>query len=171
MWSRAQLLHLCAPPDPRSAPLGHHRRQGRDHTRLSRAHSCYAVAAFHEALRILLSYGRRRKASDYAYHEKALRQTVEARGREVTSNMTKSSSCSIFPASSRARRRIWSRALAREDHGIWTTLSEPVQIRIGILNQLTPEAITEIVGRFADAMLAMGAEFDKQKVMNGLKTY
>jgi len=31
-----------------------------------RTHSCYAVAAFHEALRILLSYGRRRKASDYA---------------------------------------------------------------------------------------------------------
>ena len=31
-------------------------------------HSCYAVAAFHEALRIILGYGRRRKASDYAYH-------------------------------------------------------------------------------------------------------
>ena len=51
-------------------------------------HSCYAVAAFHEALRIILGYGRRRKASDYAYHEKALRQAVEAMGCEVTSNMT-----------------------------------------------------------------------------------
>ena len=49
-------------------------------------HSCYAVAAFHEALRIILGYGRRRKASDYAYHEKALRQAVEAMGCEVTSN-------------------------------------------------------------------------------------
>ena len=55
--------------------------------------------------------------------------------------------------------------------GIWPTLSEPVQVRIGILNQLTPEAIAEIVGRFADAMLAMGAEFDKQQVMNQLKSY
>ena len=43
-------------------------------------HSCYAVAAFHEALRIILGYGRRRKASDYAYHEKALRQAVEFDG-------------------------------------------------------------------------------------------
>ena len=51
-------------------------------------HSCYAVAAFHEALRIILGYGRRRKASDYAYHEKALRQAVEAMGCDVTSNMT-----------------------------------------------------------------------------------
>ena len=43
--------------------------------------------------------------------------------------------------------------------GIWPTLSEPIQVRIGILNQLTPEAITEIVSRFADAMLDMSAEF------------
>jgi hypothetical protein len=42
--------------------------------------------------------------------------------------------------------------------GIWPTLSEPIQVRIGILNQLTPEAIAEIVSRFADAMLDMGAE-------------
>src|ERR1700687_6181063 len=53
-----------------------------------RTHSCCAVAAFHEALRILLSYGKARKASDYAYHEKALRQAVQAMGCEVTSNMT-----------------------------------------------------------------------------------
>jgi alanine-glyoxylate transaminase / serine-glyoxylate transaminase / serine-pyruvate transaminase len=46
-----------------------------------------------------------------------------------------------------------------------------VQVRIGILNQLSPEQIGEIVSRFADAMLAMGADFDKQKVMGGLKSY
>jgi hypothetical protein len=46
-----------------------------------------------------------------------------------------------------------------------------VQVRIGILNQLSPEQIGEITSRFADAMLAMGAEFDKAKVMNGLKAY
>ena len=55
--------------------------------------------------------------------------------------------------------------------GIWPTLSEPVQVRIGILNQLSPEQSNEITSRFADAMLAMGAEFDKQKVMNKLKSY
>ena len=55
--------------------------------------------------------------------------------------------------------------------GIWPTLSEPVQVRIGILNQLSPEQIAEITSRFADAMLAMGADFDKQKVMNQLKSY
>ena len=47
----------------------------------------------------------------------------------------------------------------------------PIQVRIGILNQLSPEQITEIVSRFAGAMLDMGAEFDKQQVMNGLKSY
>ena len=53
-----------------------------------RTHSCYAVAAFHEALRIILGYGRHRKASEYAYHEKALRQAVEAMGCDVISNTT-----------------------------------------------------------------------------------
>jgi len=46
-----------------------------------------------------------------------------------------------------------------------------VQVRIGILNQLSPEQITEITSRFADAMLKMGAEFDKAKVMAGLNSY
>ena len=53
-----------------------------------RTHSCYAVAAFHEALRIILGYGRHRKASDYAYHENALRQAVEGMGCDVISNTT-----------------------------------------------------------------------------------
>src|SRR6185437_9779933 len=115
-------------------------------------HSCYAVAAFHEALRIILGYGRRRKASDYAYHEKALRQAVEAIGCDVTSNMTSLVVLNL-PGKLKGKEK------------------EPVQVRIGILNQLSPEQIAEITGRFADAMLAMGAEFDKAKVMNGLKSY
>jgi alanine-glyoxylate transaminase / serine-glyoxylate transaminase / serine-pyruvate transaminase len=135
-----------------------------------RTHSCYAVAAFHEALRILLSYGRRRKASDYAYHEKALRQAVETMGCEVTSNMTSLVVLNL-PGKLKGKEKDLVAGARAQGFGIWTTLSEPVQIRIGILNQLTPEAITEIVGRFADATLAMGAEFDKQKVLNGLKTY
>ena len=40
-----------------------------------------------------------------------------------------------------------------------------------IRDRLSPEQIGEITSRFADAMLGMGAEFDKQKVMNQLKSY
>ncbi len=133
-------------------------------------HSCYAVAAFHEALRIILGYGRRRKATDYVYHEKALRQAVEAMGCEVTSNMPSLVVCNL-PGKLRGKEKDLVANARAQGFGIWPTLSEPVQVRIGILNQLSPEQIGEIVSRFADAMLAMGAEFDKQKVMNGLKSY
>ncbi len=133
-------------------------------------HSCYAVAAFHEALRIILGYGRRRKASDYAYHEKALRQAVEAMGCDVTSNMTSLVVLNL-PGVLKGKEKDLVAGERAKGFGIWPTLSEPVQIRIGILNQLSPEQISEIVSRFADAMLAMGAEFDKQKVMGGLKNY
>jgi alanine-glyoxylate transaminase/serine-glyoxylate transaminase/serine-pyruvate transaminase len=135
-----------------------------------RTHSCYAVAAFHEALRILLSYGRAGKATDYTYHEKALRQAVQAMGCEVTSNMTSLVVLNL-PGKLAAQEKELVAKCRAQDFGIWTTLSEPTQVRIGILNQLTTEAIADIVGRFADAMLDMGAEFDKQQVMNGLKSY
>ena len=135
-----------------------------------RTHSCYAVAAFHEALRILLGYGRRGKAADYAYHEKALRQAVQAMGCDVTSNMTSLVVLNL-PGKLKGKEKDLVAGCRAHGFGIWTTLSEPVQVRIGILNQLTPEAITEIVSRFADAMLDMGAEFDKQQMMNGLKAY
>jgi len=133
-------------------------------------HSCYAVAAFHEALRIILGYGRARKASDYKYHEKALRQAVEAMGCEVTSNMPSLVVLNL-PGKLAGREKELVQGARAQGFGIWPTLSEPVQVRIGILNQLTPEQITEIVSRFADAMLAMGAEFDKAAVMNQLKSY
>jgi len=133
-------------------------------------HSCYAVAAFHEALRIILGYGRRRKASDYAYHEKALRQAVEAMGCDVTSNMTSLIVLNL-PGKLKGKEKELVQGARAQGFGIWPTLSEPVQVRIGILNQLSPEQIGEIVSRFADAMLAMGAEFDKQKVMGQLKSY
>jgi aspartate aminotransferase-like enzyme len=133
-------------------------------------HSCYAVAAFHEALRIILGYGRRRKASDYAYHEKALRQAVEAMGCDVTSNMTSLIVLNL-PGVLKGKEKDLVAGARAKGFGIWPTLSEPVQIRIGILNQLSPEQISEIASRFADAMLEMGAGFDKQNVMGGLKNY
>ena len=65
------------------------------------------------------------------------------------------------------------RATARaEGFGIWPTLSEPTQVRIGILNQLSEDQIHEIVSRFADVMIKMGAnKVDKGQVLSGLKKY
>ncbi|SON55366.1 Purine catabolism protein PucG [Hartmannibacter diazotrophicus] len=133
-------------------------------------HSGYAVASFHEALRILLTYGRAQKAADYAFCEKALRNAVSAMGCEVTSNMTSLVVLNLPGKLAGKEKELVGNCRAK-GFGIWPTLSEPVQVRIGILNQLTEESITEIVGRFADAMLEMGAEFDKAKIMADLKSY
>ena len=142
----ARLLHLCAPSDPGGAALGHHRRQGRPTPAYHRTHSCYAVAAFHEALRIILAYGRHRKASDYAYHEKALRQAVEAMGCDVISNTTSLVVLNL-PGKLAGKEKDLVAGCRAHGFGIWPTLSEPIQVRIGILNQLSPEQITEIVSR------------------------
>ena len=135
-----------------------------------RTHSCYSVAAFHEALRILLQHGREQKAADYAHHEKALRLAVEAMGCEVTSNMT-SLVVLTLPGKLAGLEKDLVTMCREEYFGIWPTLSSPVQVRIGILNQLTQEAISEITGRFADAMLKMGASFNKEEVMQELAEY
>jgi len=135
-----------------------------------RTHSCYSVAAFHEALRILLQHGRKQKAADYAYHEKALRLAVEAMGCEVTSNMTSLVVLNLPGKLAGLEKDLV--AKCREEYfGIWPTLSSPVQVRIGILNQLNQEAISDIAGRFADAMLKMGASFNKEEVMQELAEY
>ncbi len=135
-----------------------------------RTHSCYSVAAFHEALRILLQHGREKKAADYAYHEKALRLAVETMGCEITSNMTSLVVLNLPGKLAGLEKDLV--ANCREEYfGIWPTLSSPVQVRIGILNQLNQEAITDIAGRFADAMLKMGANFNKEEVMQELSQY
>ena len=135
-----------------------------------RTHSCYSVAAFHEALRILLQHGREQKAADYAYHEKALRLAVEAMGCEVSSDMTSLVVLNLPGKLAGLEKDLV--AKCREEYfGIWPTLSSPVQVRIGILNQLNQEAISDIAGRFADAMLKMGASFNKEEVMQELAEY
>jgi len=135
-----------------------------------RTHSCYSVAAFHEALRILLQHGRKQKAADYAYHEKALRLAVEAMGCVVSSDMTSLVVLNLPGKLAGLEKDLV--AKCREEHfGIWPTLSSPVQVRIGILNQLNQEAISDIAGRFADAMLKMGASFNKEEVMQELAEY
>jgi alanine-glyoxylate transaminase/serine-glyoxylate transaminase/serine-pyruvate transaminase len=135
-----------------------------------RTHSGYAVAAFHEALRILLSEGRAQKAADYAFCETGLRRAMEAMGCEITSNMTSLVVCNL-PGSLAGKEKELVGACRAEGFGIWPTLSEPVQVRVGILNQLTVESLTEIVNLYADAMLKMGAEFDKDTIMADLADY
>ena len=132
-----------------------------------RTHSAYAIAALHEALRILLSYGRTKKAEEYRFFENVLRHSVEAMGCKVTSNMTSLVVLNL-PAEFNGREKELVGACRAEGFGIWPTLSEPVQVRIGILNQLTRESITDIISRFADAMIKMGATIDKSKILTQL---
>lgn len=132
-----------------------------------RTHSGYAVAAFHEALRILLQHGKAQKARDYAHHERALREAVTAMGCEVTSNMTSLVVLNLPPALA-GREKELVQACRAKGFGIWPTLSEPVQVRVGILNQLSQAAITEIVTRFASALNDMGADLDLDQVRQGL---
>lgn len=135
-----------------------------------RTHSGYAVASFHEALRLLLQHGRAQKAADYAFFEKGLRQAIEAMGCEVTSNMTSLVVCNL-PGALAGREKELVGGCRAEGFGIWPTLSEPTQVRVGILNQLTHEAINDIVSRYADAMLKMGADFSKADIMAGLADF
>lgn len=128
-----------------------------------RTHSGYAIAAFHEALRINLQHGRAQKARDYAFHEKALRDAVEAMGCEVTSNMTSLVVLNLPPEFAGREKELVQACRAR-NFGIWPTLSEPVQVRIGILNQLSERAISDIVTRFAGAMNDLGAAVDLGRI-------
>jgi hypothetical protein len=57
-----------------------------------------------------------------------------------------------------------------QNFGIWPTLSEPVQVRIGILNLLTRDSVTEIVNRFAQAIRDLGGNVDEALVHQALTT-
>lgn len=128
-----------------------------------RTHSGYAVAAFHEALRIILQMGRAERARAYAFHEKVLREAVEAMGCKVTSNMTSLVVLNL-PGALAGREMELVQNCRAKGFGIWPTLSEPVQVRIGILNQLSEPAITEIITRFADAMADLGMKVDMRRI-------
>ena len=135
-----------------------------------RTHSAYAIASFHEALRSNLQHGRAQKARDYAFHEAALRAAVIAMDCAVTSNMTSLVVLNL-PAGLAGREKELVQACRARGFGVWPTLSEPVQVRIGILNQLSEAAITDIVQRFAAAMSEMGAEIDMTRVRLGLSRH
>lgn len=135
-----------------------------------RTHSGYAVAAFHEALRLTLQHGRAEKARDYAFHEKALRDAVTAMGCEVTSNMTSLVVLNL-PGDLAGREKELVGNCRAVGFGIWPTLSEPVQVRIGILNQINRAAITDIVTRYGKAMNDLGAGLDLEEILTGLDTH
>jgi alanine-glyoxylate transaminase / serine-glyoxylate transaminase / serine-pyruvate transaminase len=135
-----------------------------------RTHSGYAVAAFHEALRIILQHGRAEKAADYTYHERALRQAVTAMGCEVTSNMTSLVVLNL-PQGLAGREKELVQTCRAAGFGIWPTLSEPVQVRIGILNQLSAAAVRDIVLRFGRALNDMGASIDLAQIEALLDRY
>ena len=132
-----------------------------------RTHSAYAVAAFHESLRIALAQGVAQRAEEYAYHEAALRAAVQAMGCNVTSNMTSLVVLNL-PGDLAGREMELVQACRSQGFGIWPTLSEPVQIRIGILNLLNRTAITDIVTRFGDAIRALGGTVDQTAVDDAL---
>lgn len=135
-----------------------------------RTHSGYAVAAFHEALRLTLIETVPARAASYAYHEKALRVALQSLGCTITSNMT---SLVVFnlPVELANREMELVQTCRQRGFGIWPTLSEPVQVRIGILNQLSQHAVTDIVTRFAGVMQEAGATVDTQKVVDVLEHY
>ena len=135
-----------------------------------RTHSGYAVASFHEALRLLLQHGREQKAADYAFFEKGLRSAIEAMGCKVTSNMT---SLVVFdlPDAFTGQEKALVTSCREAGFAIWNTLSEPAQIRVGILNHLNFDTINDIVGRLADAMTNTGIEVDKQQILDDLNSY
>ncbi|WJS84332.1 aminotransferase class V-fold PLP-dependent enzyme [Paracoccus sp. TOH] len=135
-----------------------------------RTHSAYAVAAFHEALRILLQQTVAGRAKDYVFHEAALRDAVTAMGCKVTSDMTSLVVLNL-PEILKGREMELVQNCRAKGFGIWPTLSEPVQVRIGILNLLNQKAITDIVTRFAAAMNEMGANIDTAAVSERLEDH
>ena len=132
-----------------------------------RTHSAYAIAAFHEALRITLSQGLAARSAEYIYHENALRSAVEAMGCEVTSNMTSLVVLNL-PKDLAGREMELVQHCRAQNFGIWPTLSEPVQVRIGILNLLTQDSVTDIVSRFAQAIRDLGGIVDDAFVKEAL---
>ena len=135
-----------------------------------RTHSGYAVASFHEALRLLLQHGREQKAADYTFFEKGLRSAIEAMGCKVTSNMT---SLVVFdlPDAFTGQEKALVTGCREAGFAIWNTLSEPAQIRVGILNHLNFDTINDIVGRLADAMTKTGIAVEKQQILDDLNSY
>jgi aspartate aminotransferase-like enzyme len=128
-----------------------------------RTHSAYAVAAFHEALRLTLQEGISNRAAKYVKFEKVLSGAFRAMGCDVTSDMTSLVVLNL-PKNLSGREMDFVQYCRSENFGIWPTLSEPVQVRVGILNLLTDDAISEIINKFGSALKELGGQFDDKLV-------
>ncbi|WP_425082146.1 aminotransferase [Ruegeria arenilitoris] len=128
-----------------------------------RTHSGYAVAAFHESLRLTLQEGLARRSTSYKTHERVLRDAVTAMGCEVTSDMPSLVVLNLPPELAGREMELVQNCRAR-GFGIWPTLSAPVQVRIGILNQLNRQAVSRIVRLFAEAMRELGGNVDYEEI-------
>ena len=128
-----------------------------------RTHSGYAVAAFHEALRLTLTEGLAKRSAAYRTHEKILRDAVTAMGCEVTSDMPSLLVLNL-PTDLAGREMELVQNCRARGFGIWPTLSAPVQVRIGILNQLNRHAISKIIRLFADAISELGGPVDMEEI-------
>ena len=128
-----------------------------------RTHSGYAVAAFHESLRLTLQDGLAKRSAAYRTHEKVLRDAVTVLGCNVTSDMSSLVVLNL-PTDLAGREMELVQNCRARGFGIWPTLSAPVQIRIGILNQLNRQAISRIVRLFAEAMREMGGQVDFEEI-------
>ncbi len=128
-----------------------------------RTHSGYAVAAFHESLRLTLLEGLAKRAQSYRTHEKVLRDAVIEMGCEVTSDMPSLVVLNLPPELAGREMELVQNCRAR-GFGIWPTLSAPVQVRIGILNQLNREAVSRIVLLFAEALRELGGTVDQDAI-------
>ena len=129
-----------------------------------RTHSAYAVAAFHEALRITLKEGISNRAAKYMKYEKVLSAAFRAMGCDVTSDMTSLVVLNL-PENLSGREMEFVQQCRSENFGIWPTLSEPVQVRVGILNLLSDEAIFEIINKFGAALKKLGGHFDDKLIL------
>ncbi len=128
-----------------------------------RTHSGYAVAAFHEALRLTLQEGLAKRAASYRIHERVLRDAVVELGCEVTSDMPSLIVLNLPPELAGREMELVQNCRAR-GYGIWPTLSAPVQVRIGILNQLNRKSVSRIVRLFAEAMRELGGQIDRDAI-------
>ncbi|TFF27251.1 aminotransferase class V-fold PLP-dependent enzyme [Jiella endophytica] len=135
-----------------------------------RTHSPYAVASFHEALRMVLEQGLLQRAERYRTAEKALRAALESMGCTVTSNMT-SLIVLDLPGELKGREKEFVNACRAENFCIWPTLSEPTQVRVGILNLLAEEELSAIVKRFGAALNRFDVAADANAAVRELKRH
>ena len=97
-------------------------------------------------------------------YEKVLSAAFRAMGCDVTSDMTSLVVLNL-PENLSGREMEFVQQCRSENFGIWPTLSEPVQVRVGILNLLSDEAIFEIINKFGAALKKLGGHFDDKLIL------